>query len=415
MLLQKNYMFNSKVRVFEIEGIKMVGNLTNGSIVGVDSEGSVIVEKIQQGVPITEDSLNENTIQLLNYMENLGFFEESNTETTLKAAYLHLTDRCNLNCLGCYSFVENRNSKDVLPFEKICLIIDQLKENGVEQIVFSGGEPFIRKDIMDICKYVKETAKIEFLSVITNGTMSYEKHIDALQYIDVLNISIDGYNENTQFIRDKGIMKKIISNIELLKPYVQVNLIATIHKQNVQYTNEYLEFANSLGVKLSFSIFTVDPNDEVFKDYIFDNKSLVDFSKKIVTLDESIPILDMPTGEVCLSCRGNCEVGKEIVSISSDGSIYPCHMLHDEQLKLGNALEDKLYDVLHSEDNIFNELNVESVNGCSTCEYRYLCGAGCRGRSWLYKQSLTERDAYCPFIKTFYKESVRRLKETIAQ
>ncbi|CAH2713692.1 GTP 3',8-cyclase [Neobacillus rhizosphaerae] len=414
MILEKKYTFHSKVEVFEIEGIRMIGNLANGSIIGLDTEGEHIVDRIIKGAELAENHLTEKTIQMLDYMKNLGFFDEELPETKLKAAYLHLTDRCNLNCIGCYSYVENRNERDVLPFESVCIIIDQLKINGVQQIVISGGEPFIRKDIADICKYIKENAQIEFLSVITNGTMFYERHLEAFKYIDVLNISVDGFNEETQFIRDKGIMKKIISNIEFLRPRVSINLIATIHRRNLQYTNDYLKFANGLGVKLSFSIFTVDPNDELFKDFIFDKKSLVNFSKRILTLDENVQIMDMPTGEVCLTCRGNCEVAKEIVSISADGSIYPCHMLHNDELKLGNLLEGSLYDALHSENNIFNELNVDKVNGCSVCEYRYLCGGGCRGRSWLYKRNLAERDAYCPFIKTFYRGTIKKLKESIS-
>ncbi len=413
-MLKNKFCVDKSVRLFEIEGIRMIGNIANGSIIGLDDDGYALVQKLINDLTLTEDDLNENTVQILDYMEDLGFFEGARQDTKLKAAYLHLTDRCNLNCVGCYSYVEHRNKRDVLPYESVCKVLDELKKNGVEQLVFSGGEPFIRKDIADICRYTKEVANVEFLSVITNGTMFYERHLDALQYIDILNISIDGYNEETQFIRDKGIMKRIISNIEYLKPLVSINLIATIHKRNLKYAQEYINFANDLGVRLSFSIFTVDPHDEEFKDYIFDNKSLVDFSKRVLTFDENVPIMDMPTGEVCLTCRGNCEVGKEMVSIAADGSIYPCHMLHDNELRMGNILQDELGSILKSENNVFNFLNVEEVNGCKDCSYRYLCGGGCRGRSWLYNKTLTDRDSYCPFIKTFYRETVKRLKETIA-
>lgn len=414
-MLKNNFCFDKNVRMFEIEGIKMIGNTANGSIIGLDDDGDELVQKLMNNQSLTEEDLNEKTVQILECMKDLGFFEGASNDSKLKAAYLHLTDRCNLNCIGCYSYVENRNTQDVLPFESICRILDELTKNGVEELVFSGGEPFIRKDIADICRYAKEVANIKSLSVITNGTMLYERHLNALQYIDILNISIDGYNEETQFIRDTGIMKRIVSNIEYLKPLVSLNLIATIHKRNLEYAQEYINFANDLGVRLSFSIFTVDPNNEEFKDYIFDNKSLVDFSKKVLTFDEDVPIMDMPTGEVCLTCRGNCEVGKEMVSIAADGSIYPCHMLHDNELRMGNILQDELGSILKSEENVFNFLTVEEVNGCKDCSYRYLCGGGCRGRSWLYNKTLTDRDSYCPFIKTFYRGTVKRLKETITQ
>jgi radical SAM protein with 4Fe4S-binding SPASM domain len=244
--------------------------------------------------------------------------------------------------------------------------------------------------------------------------MNYKKYMDTYKYIDVLNISIDGYNEETQFIRDKGIMPKIIKNITFLREKVSVNLIATIHAKNVRFTDEYIKLSKDLGVQLSFSIFTVDPNDETFKDYIFDNRSLLDFSNKILSLDQNIPIFDTPVGEVELTCKGNCEVGKEIISIGADGSIYPCHMLHDSSLELGNILNVSLEEALNNCDNPFSHLDVDNINECMGCQYKYLCGGGCRGRSWLYHKTLYNKDSYCSFIKNFYIDSIIKLKASVA-
>lgn len=408
---ERKLKLHKRIRQFEIEGISMIGNLNNGSIIGLDDKGKNLINRINNNDFIHRDLIDHEEQRLLDYMIERNFFTEE--ETSLKAAYVHLTDRCNLHCVGCYSFVENRNARDVLSFESICFILDQLKSNGAEQVVFSGGEPFIRKDIVEICKYVKEELGILNLHVITNGTLKYDKYVDAFSYIDGLSISIDGYNEETQFIRDKGIMAKVIKNINFLKDKVPITLIATIHKRNVQYVDEYLTFSKDLGVQLSFSIFTVDPNDETFKDFIFDHKTLVEFSNKIINLDRHVEILDTPTGDTELTCRGNCEVGKEMVSIGADGTIYPCHMLHDANLELGNIFDISLKEVLQAPDNPFSSFDVDDINGCKNCEYKYICGGGCRGRSWLYHKSLQHRDSYCPFIKNFYRDAISKLKESI--
>ncbi|GAS84945.1 radical SAM/SPASM domain-containing protein [Paenibacillus amylolyticus] len=408
-VLDDGYRLHKDIRQFEIDGIRMIGNIDNGSIIGLDAKGVHLIEQINSGVELVQ--LDKEEQQLLECMiENQFFVEE---KKGLKAAYVHLTDRCNLHCVGCYSFVEERNLKDALPFEKICHVLSELKANGAEQIVFSGGEPFIRKDIVEICKFAKETLGIMNLHVISNGTMNYRRYEEAFQYIDALSISIDGYNEETRFIRDQGIMPKIISNVAYLREKAPVTLIATIHAQNINHIDEYLNFAKQLDVKLSFSIFTVNPEDEYFRPYIFDHHSLVQFSKKISNLDQSVPIYDMPAGEIELTCRGNCEVGKEMVSIGADGTIYPCHMLHDSSLSLGNILEQELDEVLEHPDNPFLKLNVDNIEECKHCKYRYLCGGGCRGRSWLYNNTLNNRDAFCPFIKNFYRDSIQRLKESI--
>ncbi|WP_427181640.1 radical SAM protein [Paenibacillus sp. TC-CSREp1] len=403
------YQLHKDIRQFEIDGIRMIGNVGNGSIIGLDAKGVRLIERIIGGTEIIDPDEEEQL--LLDCMIENHFFKEE--KKGLKAAYVHLTDRCNLHCVGCYSYVEERNLKDALPFEKICHVLTELKESGVEQIVFSGGEPFIRNDIVAICKFAKENLGIKTLHVISNGTMNYKRHEEAFNYIDALSISVDGFNEETRFIRDQGIMPKIIKNIKYLRQKASVTLIATIHAQNIDHIDDYLNFAKQLGVKLSFSIFTVDPEDEYFRPYIFDNPSLVKFSKKISKLDQNIPIYDMPAGEIELTCRGNCEVGKEMVSIGADGTVYPCHMLHDASLGLGNVLDERLDKLLTHPDNPFLELDVDHIEECKECKYRYLCGGGCRGRSWLYHRTLNNRDAFCPFIKNFYKDSIERLKESI--
>ena len=54
-----------------------------------------------------------------------------------------------------------------------------------------------------------------------------------LPYIDALNISIDGYDDKTSFIRDKGIMKRVLDTVERLKEKIPIKLIVTLHKKNV--------------------------------------------------------------------------------------------------------------------------------------------------------------------------------------
>lgn len=97
----------------------------------------------------------------------------------MASAYVHITDNCNLHCVGCYSHVEKRNKKTDLTYKEICYELDQLADNGVKIIVISGGEPFIREDIELICKYAKGLDMIEhFLkhhrAVITDSAMEGE-------------------------------------------------------------------------------------------------------------------------------------------------------------------------------------------------------------------------------------------------
>ena len=95
-----------------------------------------------------------------------------------------------MHCVGCYSFIEDRNTSKKLSCDEIKKILDGLKQVGVQKIVISGGEPFIRNDLEEICKYAKEVCRFEFLTIITNGTMNIERYYPVLRYINQLNISM---------------------------------------------------------------------------------------------------------------------------------------------------------------------------------------------------------------------------------
>ena len=61
--------------------------------------------------------------------------------------------------------------------------------------------------------------------------------------INQLNISIDGYSEKTYFIRDKGIMPKVLDTVRRLKDLIEINMIVTLHRKNIKYMKEYNELA----------------------------------------------------------------------------------------------------------------------------------------------------------------------------
>lgn len=410
--MKKKINLNSSVKQFNIDGIDMIGNMQNGSIIGLDKKGLEFIKYINRCNCVDKQTLDLEEIELFDAL-NENLFLEEDTSPTLNSAYVHVTDNCNLHCVGCYSFVEDRNLKDNLSFEDICKIFDSLKKSGVSRVVISGGEPFLRNDFMDICKYAKENTKLGYLSVITNGTMPVERYKKVIPFIDELCISVDGYSESSRFIRDEGIMPKVIDTVNRFKNETKVHLISTLHKKNKAFMKDYVEFSKMLGVTLSFSIFTVDINSNEFDEYVLNTQDLINISENLTEIDKSIEIIDFPTQEISLSCRERCETGRSLISIDANGDIYPCHMLHKNELKLGSMLKDNLCEVLNSELNIFKELSVENFEECSKCNYKYLCGGGCRGRSYFYYNKINGKDSYCKFMKEYYKSTIDQIKNLV--
>lgn len=96
---------------------------------------------------------------------------------------------CNMDCKFC--FANWRENRKQLPLEKILSIIDKLKEYGIEAINLTGGDPLLRKDIIEICKYCKDKGIMTIIS--TNG-IELQENKEVLKYIDAINLPLDSYN-----------------------------------------------------------------------------------------------------------------------------------------------------------------------------------------------------------------------------
>ncbi len=105
----------------------------------------------------------------------------------------NFTNRCNLACHHCYSYADP-NSKDALSTEFIQNSIKDLKKAGVRFVIFSGGEPLIRKDIFDIASKMRDEGIVTYLS--TNGLYITDKNAKKIiEKFNYIGISIDGIKE----------------------------------------------------------------------------------------------------------------------------------------------------------------------------------------------------------------------------
>lgn len=401
---------NKKVKLFEIDGINMLGNFENGAIIGLDSFGKKYI--CDRGNNDTCKS--ELNVEIEQALHDMGFLSTNGDSINLETAYVHVTDHCNLCCLGCYSHIYDRNNNFDLSTEQLISILEKLYESGISKIIISGGEPMLRGDLKDILKYAKEKCRFDMITVISNGYFDKELYLPIIPYINELNISIDGYNENTSFIRDKGIMPKVIDTIKELKPLVPIKLIITLHKKNMQYMSEYSELATSLDVKHSYSIFTVSPFNSLFKEFLFTRQELSLIADNMLKNNDSLALRDI--NQIGLTCCNSCGAATRTISIAANGDVYPCHMLHNPNMRLGNLLINKelsLQKILMSESNPFLNLDVSCISKCNKCNYKYLCGGGCRARSYYYHNDTISYDSYCDFFQAYYSTIVDEIKNKL--
>ncbi|XP_012522064.1 molybdenum cofactor biosynthesis protein 1 [Monomorium pharaonis] len=132
---------------------------------------------------------------------------------------ISLTERCNLRCTYCMPAegVKLTKTEGILRTDEIIQIADLFVKEGVRKIRLTGGEPTVRKDIIDIVGQLKQLKDLEQVAITTNG-LTLTRQLPALQRagLDALNISLDTLKEERfeLFTRRKG-WARVMASIDL--------------------------------------------------------------------------------------------------------------------------------------------------------------------------------------------------------
>ena len=108
-----------------------------------------------------------------------------------------INERCNLRCIYCMSEegILLQEKDRLLDKNEICKIIKVMSELGVSKIRFTGGEPLLRKDLLDLIQYTYQQTDISSIHLTTNGVL-LSKYINQLEKagLNGINISLDTLN-----------------------------------------------------------------------------------------------------------------------------------------------------------------------------------------------------------------------------
>jgi radical SAM protein with 4Fe4S-binding SPASM domain len=144
------------------------------------------------------------------------------------------TSKCNLHCVHCYSNSDDDDPTGILTTEQAKSFINDLAEFGVPVILFSGGEPLLRKDILELASFAKERGIRTALS--TNGTLIAAETADKLKDASFaeVGISLDGTGAiNDRFRGKKGAYEAALQGIRnSVSSGLRVSLRMTITAAN---------------------------------------------------------------------------------------------------------------------------------------------------------------------------------------
>lgn len=159
-----------------------------------------------------------------------------------------ITGKCNAKCRHCWAKLGCEHSHD-----EIMRLADEICENNVFMVSLSGGEPFLRNDLLNVVERLKANNII--IDIMTNGSLINEENAEQLSSIlnletDVIQVSLDGPNSDVHDSqRNVAIFDDAINGIKLLKQRkIKVRCVCTATPINVKYIYETYKLANSLGV-----------------------------------------------------------------------------------------------------------------------------------------------------------------------
>lgn len=411
--------FADEVSLFDFNGIPMVGSLATGYAIGLTEEGAAVCERMLVQ-DVAQEDVSAVDPALLEHLVKGGFFAKAPDDSRVASAYLHVTQRCNLSCAGCYSLDAQRNNLDDASFEAMTHAIDQLAAAGIMQLVISGGEPFLRPDLPKLVKHAKQACGINSVTVLSNGLCMSDLALSELApYVDCVSISFDGCSaESCAYIRKEQRFDELVNAVRAVrKAGIQAHLIPTVHAHNIDDLAAYVQLSKDLGATLNFSLLTCEPHDEELGHLLPGDNELRALGHALLTLGDGkpLPAMDAPIS-TNLMVKRNCGAGFKALSIAADGTIYPCHMLHREQLAMGNAFTGLVSDALASDvSRMFRNLNAENFEDCGACRYLRICGGGCRARSLFASGNLESKDSYCLMTQTFYDVLGKAMTASIGQ
>ncbi len=148
----------------------------------------------------------------------------------------NMTRRCNLKCVHCYAQAKDMEFKNELSTEEGKALIDDLAAFGSPVMLFSGGEPTMRKDLPELAAYAREKGMRAVIS--TNGTLIDKDLAKKLKAVGLsyVGVSLDGVREtNDKFRGMKGAFDAALRGLHNCQEEgIKVGLRFTINKQNVR-------------------------------------------------------------------------------------------------------------------------------------------------------------------------------------
>lgn len=377
-----------------------------------------IAANIASAYGLTPEVVAPDVLACLDDLVQAGFLDSQpqalakggNGKTSGWSLHLYIIDQCNLRCRHC-ALAAGPLLGTWLEANTAYRLIDEAVDANVEAIAFSGGEPLLHPDIMDLLAH---TAGRTNTLLATNGTLINRRVAGKLAELGVsVQISLDGATaEVHDAIRGRGAFARTWQGIERLQSAgigEHLALNVTLMRPNIGQVREFVDLAATRGIPgLRFiQVQKMGRAAKLWEDLAPNNEQYAEAYRYLY--------LDRPENGVAVSpgltgldleapAEGWCPLGRLLI-VDAGGDIYPCSLLMAAPFRLGNMAELSLADALASPALLSLVAacgrRKERISACRRCALQQFCCGGCPASVWLEQGTWLTTDAMCDLRHNF--------------
>lgn len=251
------------------------------------------------------------------------------------------TSACNLKCTGCWA--AEYGGKLNLSYEALDSIISQANELGTYFFLYSGGEPLVRKkDIIRLCEAHPDCQFTAF----TNGTLIDEAFADDLLRVKnfIPAISVEGFEEATDFRRGDGTFLKVREAMALLKrKKIPFGISCCYTSKNVDIigSEAYFDQMIEWGAKFCWFFTYMPVGKDAVPELMVSAEQREFMYRKIREFRETKPLFTLDFWNDGEYSEGCLAAGRRYLHINANGDMEPCAFIHysDSNIKEKTLLE----------------------------------------------------------------------------
>lgn len=301
------------------------------------------------------------------------------------------TARCNSRCISCDWW--QSDGADDLSFDEIRGLVKQLPALGVRMVVFSGGEPLLRRDVYEIADLFR--AQNIKLYLLTAGLFLERDAEKIAPRFDQVTISLDGQTsalyKKIRGVDALALVERGVQKLRRAAPQIPVRARSTLHRHNFRELPHLINKAREMGLR-QISFLSADVTSEAFgrsrgesstRGLLLDEKETEEFAGIVETTIQTHAsdfenhfVAESPdklrrlpryyAAQLGLGAFPSISCNAPWVSavIEADGAVRPCYF-HNA---IGNVRNNNLREILRHEMSVFRSgLDVHENETCKKC------------------------------------------------